>query len=63
MIPNQPPAKPTPKFGALKRRTPAELDALSQPGPADVVAANDLWRSAAPRPLRDLLDAAPEEPA
>jgi hypothetical protein len=48
-------------LGPPLRRTPEDLDRLSQITEADIEAAQELWRSEAPPRLRRLLDAIVEE--
>lgn len=45
--------------GKAVRWDAADLDRLSEVTPADVKAADELWRQAAPFPLKRLLDAKP----
>lgn len=53
---NPPSNKPR---GKALRWDAADLDRLSEVAPADVKAADDLWRQAAPWPLKRLLEAKP----
>lgn len=43
--------------------TEAELDALADIGPDDILSAENLWEAAAPKPLKKLLEAKPVEDA
>lgn len=51
-----------PKIGKPLDLTPEALDQAAIVTPVDVLTAKALWLNAAPPPLADLLDAAPEQP-